>query len=131
MKIKFITRSVLISTLMIVAAPAYSATALQMWKCEMDDDATEQNVKESAAKWLEAAKKLNGGERLEAYVYFPVAVNDTGETDVMFAVTTPSFEEWGKFWDAYEGSEAAKIDRQNEEYAVCPDSAVWESYKVN
>jgi hypothetical protein len=101
-----------------------------MWKCELDDDATEQNVKDRAAKWLEAAKKVNGGERLEAYVYFPVAVNDTGETDVMFTVITPSFEEWGKFWDAYEGSEAAKIDRE-EDNIVCPDSAVWESFKVN
>jgi hypothetical protein len=130
-KTKSIVRLVLISTLMIAAAPAYSATAMQMWKCEMDDDATEQDVKAGAANWLKAAKKLNGGEQLEAYVYFPIAVNATGETDMMYVITTPTFEEWGKFWDAYGGSEAAKIEVKNEEFVVCPDSVVWESFKVN
>jgi len=127
---KILVKLVLISMVMIFAAPAYSGVAIQMWKCEMDDDASEQDVKVMAAKWLKAAKKLNGGERLEAYVYFPVAVNDTGEMDLVFAVTAPSFEEWGKFWDAYGGSEAAKIEIENYEQVVCPDSAVWESFKV-
>ena len=81
-------------------------------------------------KWFEAAKKLNGAANMEAYVYFPVAVNATGENDGMFVVTTPTFEDWGKFWDAYEGSEAADIEVENEEMIVCPDSAVWESTKV-
>jgi hypothetical protein len=128
---KTILGLVFTSMLMIAAAPAYSGVALQMWKCELDDDATEQDVKAMAAKWLKAAKKLNGGERLEAYVNFPVAVNDTGESDLIFTVTAPSFEEWGKFWDSYGGSEAAKIDDENNEQVVCPDSAVWESFKVN
>ena len=127
---KTVMQLVLISILMIFAAPAYSGVATQMWKCEMEDDATEQDVKADAAKWLKAAKKLNGGERLEAYVYFPVAANNMGETDLIFTVTAPSFEEWGKFWDAYGGSEAAKIEKENEEQVVCPDSAVWESFKV-
>jgi len=130
MKLKTILRSVLISTLMIAAAPAYSGTAVQMWKCEMDDDATEQDIKNRAAKWLKAAKTLKGGERMEAYVYFPVAVNSTGETDAMFVISTPTFAEWGTFWDSYSGSEAAKIDNENKEQVVCPDSAVWESSKV-
>jgi len=122
-------RLVLVSIMMIAAAPAYSATAMQMWKCEIDDDVSEADVKADAAKWLAAAKKIKGGERLEAYVYFPVAVNAMGEMDAMFVVTTPSFEEWGKFWDAYGGSEAAKLDAENDK-VVCPDSVVWESFKV-
>ena len=63
-------------------------------------------------------------------MYFPVAANNMGETDLIFTVTAPSFEEWGKFWDAYGGSEAAKIEIENYEQVVCPDSAVWESFKV-
>jgi len=120
----------LVAVLLIGAAPAYSGEAVQMWKCEMNDDATEAAVEAAAQKWLKAAKKLNGGENLEAYVYFPVAVNATGEMDVMYVVVAPSFEEWGKFWDAYAGSEAAEIENQNNGIVVCPDSVVWESIKV-
>ena len=123
-------RLMLVLVLVFVAAPAFSGEATQMWRCEMDDDATEAAVQAGAQEWLKAAKKLNGGENLEAYVYFPVAVNATGEMDVMFVLVAPSFEEWGKFWDAYEGSEAAKIENQNNEMIVCPDSVLWESIKV-
>ena len=59
-----------------------------------------------------------------------MAINDTGESDLIFMVKAPSFEEWGRFWDNYGGSEAAKIDQQNQEYVVCPDSALWEAMAV-
>jgi hypothetical protein len=121
---------VLVALLLVVAAPAFSGEATQMWRCEMEDDATEAAVEAGAQKWLKAAKKLNGGENLEAYVYFPVAVNATGQMDMMFVVVAPTFEEWGKFWDAYAGSEAAEIENQNNATVVCPDSVVWESIKV-
>ncbi|MGB6847055.1 MAG: hypothetical protein WBG05_02470 [Thermoanaerobaculia bacterium] len=115
----------------VTALLAWSATAqaeaTQMWKCEMEDDATEQEVTAMARNWLAAVKKVEGGERFKAYVYFPVAVNVTGQTDLMFVVVAPSFAEWGKFWDNYAGSQAAKIDELNQEKVVCPDSAVWES----
>jgi len=121
----------LVAVLLIGAAPAYSAEATQMWKCELDDDATEQQVRQGAQEWLKAAKGMAGGENLKAYVYFPVAVNMTGTTDLMFVVVAPSFEEWGKFWDSYEGSPASKVDKQNQEIGVvCPDSALWESIEV-
>ena len=113
--------------MMVVAAPAFSGEAVQMWKCEMDDAVSEDQAEEHAAKWLAAAKKLPGGENLKAYVYFPVAVNMTGETDLMYIVVAPSFEEWGKFWDAYDDSDAADIEEDAQEMIVCPDSAVWES----
>ena len=125
-----IVRLMLVASLMIVAAPAYSAEAVQMWKCEMDDDASEAQVKASAQDWLKAAKKVKGGARLKAYVYFPIAVNATGEIDVWFVVVAPSFEEWGKFWDAYADSPANAIDELNKDDVVCPDSALWESVKI-
>ena len=128
--IKNTFRLMVISMLIAVAAPAFSDPAVQMFKCELDDDATEQQVKDGAAKWLEAAKTLNGGDELEAFVLFPVAVNATGGTDLMFVVIAPSFEAWGKFWDSYGGSEAAAIDVANREFVVCPDSVLWESHEV-
>ena len=127
---KIIVSAVFISMLMIAAAPAYSGgVAVQMFKCEMDDDASEKDVKDYAAKWLKAAKTMKGGENLEAYVYFPVAVNNMAETDMVFAIIAPSFAEWGMFWDSYGGSAAAAADKEHDMIS-CPDSAVWESFKI-
>ena len=120
----------LVAVLLIVAAPAYSGEAVQMWRCEMDDDASEAQIKAGAAKWLKAAKKQPGGEGLEAQVYFPIAVNATGEMDLLFIITAPSFQDWGKFWDAYGGSPAAAIEKEDEALVICPDSVLWESFTI-
>jgi hypothetical protein len=116
--------------MVVAAAPAFSGEAVQMWRCEMDDDVTEEQLEAHAAEWLAAAKKVKGGENLKAAVLFPIAVNATGEMDVMFVVSAPSFAEWGTFWDNYEGSEAAALENQQNDAVVCPDSVLWESYKV-
>jgi len=125
---KTMVRLMLVLVVLFVAAPGFAGEAVQMWRCEMDDDATEAQVEALASEWLKAAKKTEGGENLEAYVYFPVAVNATGEMDFMWIVVAPSFEEWGKFWDNYADSEAAEAE--NHDLVVCPDSVVWESVKV-
>ena len=119
------------SMLMIGATPAYAAEAMQMWRCEMDDDTTEEEVITMARDWLKAAKTMAGGERLEAQVYFPVAVNAIGNVDVFFIVVAPSFEEWGKFWDNYITSpDGAEANKRHQEKIICPDSALWESVKI-
>jgi len=123
-------RCMLVFMMMIVVAPAFSAEVTHMWKCELDDDASEQAVREHVGEWLKAAKQMEGGENLEAYVLFPVAVNATGEHDLMILVVAPSFQEWGKFWDGYEGSPAAEVETRDDHMIVCPDSAMWESFKV-
>lgn len=124
---KKVMGSMLVTVLLIAAVPANAVRVSQVFTCEQDDDATEDQITEGAAKWLKAAKTMKGGENLEAWVYYPVAVNDMGESDLLFIVVAPSFEEWGVFWDNYEGSPAAKIDKENQEFVVCPDSALWES----
>ena len=125
-----IVRLMLVFMLMIGAAPAYAAEATQVWRCEMDDEVSEETVKAMAREWLTAAKKIKGGERLKAYVYFPVAVNAIGEVDVWFVVVAPSFAEWGMFWDNYPDSPAAELEERQHQKVVCPDSALWESIKV-
>ena len=120
----------LVLVMAIASAPAFAGEATQIWKCEMEDDATEAQVLKGAQEWLAAAKKMKGGENLQAYVYFPVAVNMTGDSDVMFVISTPTFTEWGQFWDGYMGSPAAKVDKANEAFVICPDSAVWETVKI-
>ena len=123
-------RLMLVLALVFVAAPAFSGEAVQMWSCEMDDDATEDQVEAMAANWLAAAKKVDGGANFKAYVYFPVAVNAMGEIDVMFIVVAPTFAEWGTFWDNYSGSAAADLEKQHNEAVVCPDSVLWEGVKI-
>ena len=120
----------LVAVLLIAAAPANAVRVSQVFHCELDDDATEEEVNAGAAKWLKAAKGQEGGENLEAWVYYPVAVTNMGESDLLFLVVAPSFEEWGVFWDNYEGSPAAKTDKENREIVICPESALWESVPV-
>lgn len=100
-----------------------------MWRCEVEDEATEEDVKGHMKAWLKAARTVKGGERLQAFVYHPVAVNSTGNVDFLFVVVAPSFAEWGTFWDAYPDSAAAQIE-DSDGGIVCPDSALWESVKV-
>lgn len=124
-------RLLLVCMLMLVAAPAYSAEALQMWKCEMDDDISEEEVIAMAQEWLKAARKMEGGERLEAQVLFPVAVNAIGEADVFFVVSAPTFAEWGKFLDNYiDSPAAAEAEKRHQDKIICPDSALWDSIKI-
>ena len=108
-----------------------SGKAMQIWRCELDDQATEEHVLEGAAKWLAAAKTLKGGENLELYVKFPIVVNGTGEVDLLQVLVAPTFKEWGCFWDAYGDSDAADHEETSQAHLVCPDSTMWESFKVN
>ena len=121
--------SVMLSMMMFAAAPARSAEATQMWKCEMGANTTEEEVEANAAKWLKAARQMDGGDQLEAFVLFPVAVNVVGNTDFMLVVVAPSFAEWGKFWDEYQISPDGDADQANAD-VDCPDSALWNSVKV-
>jgi hypothetical protein len=120
----------LVLVMSLAVAPAFSAEVVQIWACEMDDEASEQAVRDHFVKWLKAAKQIEGGANLEARVLFPVAVNDTGEMDVLLMVLAPSFQEWGRFWDGYEGSLAADVESEDDEMLVCPDSTLWESVKA-
>ena len=45
---KILLRLMLVFMLMFVAAPAYAGEAMQIWRCEMDDDTSEDEVKAMA-----------------------------------------------------------------------------------
>lgn len=129
---KTIIRTILISFLMIFASPAFSNAdlqAIQIFNCHFNDDATTEQVMEMASKWLKAAKTVEGGENLNAYIRFPVAEGDS-DIDFKFVITTPSFKEWGAFTDAYEGSAASKVDDENEDLVDCFKSTIWEGIQV-
>jgi hypothetical protein len=129
---KTFLRLVVISLLMIMAAPVYSAAggqAVQIFMCQQDDEASSQDIIDMAGTWLKAAKGVKGGENIEVYIRFPIAA-EMGENDFKFIIATPNFAEWGEFTDAYEGSAVAKVDMQFAELADCTDSMIWEGIKI-
>ena len=111
-------------------ASAVARKAMQMWRCEMNDGATEEQVMKGAQEWLAAAKTMKGGKDLELYAHFPVAVNATAQIDVVLMLVAPSFKKWGEFWDGYGDSPAADVEEASEAFIICPDSVLWESSKV-
>ena len=120
-----------VAVMAIAVSPAFAGgKATQMWRCELQDDATEDQVVAAAEKWLATAKTMKGGANLQAQVYFPVAVNDSGQSDMIFVVRAPTFKEWGEFWDGYKDSPTAKLDKEHEKFLVPTDSGLWESIKV-
>ena len=127
---KTIIRLMIISILMMIAAPAWSSSdAVAVYTCQQDDQASEADVRAAATAWLKAAKGMKGGENVEVRVMFPVAAS-MGESDFLFVVLAPNLAEWGTFMDGYEGSAAAKQDKEFADIADCPDSALWESFKA-
>ncbi|MFC1776982.1 hypothetical protein ACFL3I_06535 [Pseudomonadota bacterium] len=127
-----ITQLILMTLLMIIAIPAYSANlqAIQIFNCEFNDDATAEQVMAMASSWLKAAKGMPGGKNLDAYIRFPIAEGSDAEGDFRFVIATPSFAEWGAFTDAYEGSAAAKVDEEFNNLADCADSTMWEGLQI-
>jgi hypothetical protein len=132
---KTMTRSILISLLLITAAPAYSDSShvLQIFRCEFNDEnTTEGEVLELAATWLKAAKQMKGGENMKLVIRFPIAVGAGGVGDFTWVISTPTFTEWGEFTDAYDGSEVSKIDDQLfGNLADCGQSSIWEGTVMN
>lgn len=121
-----------VCVLVLAAGPAFADRVSQVWRCEMDDGISEDQVIAWAKNWVEAAKSVEGGENIKSYVRFPVAVTNLEDFDLIYEVVFPTFEEWGRFWDNYSGSEAAKLEDQHAEAGVvCPVSAVWEIDSLN
>jgi len=114
---------------MVIASPVY-AEAIQIFNCEYEGDATEDDVNAMAGKWLAAAKTLKGGKNLRIYIRYPVAAS-VDDIDFKFVLTTPDFAQWGAFTDAYELSKLEEIDDELEKIATCDDASLWEGGEFN
>ena len=126
---KTFSRSVLVSLLLIIAAPAFSDTkmsAIQIFVCEFNGDATADQLLEVTADWIKAARNTKGGKEIDVAIRFPIAEGDEAEGDFRFVIVFPSFSAWGAFTDAYEGSKVEGVDQQLNEIADCGQSTMWE-----
>jgi len=120
---------IIAAMLMMVTAPAYSDSVVQVFHCQQGNDTTDEQVEEMAEEWLKAAKGVKGGANLELSLYFPIAGQE-GDSDLSMILTAPSFAEWGAFTDAYDGSAADKVDEKHQDSMTCSESALWEQFKV-
>jgi hypothetical protein len=130
---KMFTRSILVSLFMIVAAPAFSNSGMQViqiFVCEFEGDATADQLLDVTVAWLKAANKTKGGKNIDVGIRFPIAEGEGADGDFRFVITAPSFAEWGEFTDAYEGSEVANVDEQLYELADCGQSTIWEGMLI-
>jgi hypothetical protein len=118
-----------VSMLMVVAAPAWSDSALHALTCEQDEEVSDDKVEAIAAEWFKAAKTVKGGENLQFFLNFPVAAK-TGEVDVAMILIAPSFSEWGAFMDNYPGSAAEAVDDKYEDDLDCGNGTLWESVEI-
>jgi hypothetical protein len=125
---KTLIKLMIISMLMVVASPAYS-DAIQIFNCEYEGDATEDDVNAMSKKWLAAAKTIKGGKNLRIYLRYPVAAS-VDDIDFKFVLHTPDFAEWGAFTDAYEMSVLEEIDDELDKVADCDDASLWEGGEV-
>jgi hypothetical protein len=124
---KTVIRLMQISLMMMFSTVAWAGGAVHVLSCEQGDDASEADVIAVVAEWLAEAKKVKGGENLNAFAMFPMAAT-MGSYDLMVVITAPNFEEWGRFIDAYEGGEVSEVDNKFADTIICPDSALWESF---
>lgn len=126
---KLIIRLMAISMLMVFAAPAWSASAVHLFHCIAADETTDEALEAISSEWLAAAKQMKGGENLQIFLYFPVAVG-AGVHDFSFVLISPNFEQMGAFMDAYAGSPLEEIDDRFDKLAHCPISDMWEAVPV-
>jgi hypothetical protein len=106
-----------------------NAAAVQVWKCELNDGKTFDDLQPLSSAWLAATKSMEGGEGIEAFHEYPV-VTDVGEGSFLFVVITPDFNAWGKLTEAYPGSAAQKADQAWREVASCKGNSLWASEEI-
>ena len=127
---KTFSQSLLVSLLLIIAAPAFSAAktqAVQIFECEFNGDAGSAELMKVTGSWLKAARNTKGGKDIDVAIRFPIAEGGDAGGDFRFVIVFPSFAAWGEFTDAYEGSAVEGADENLFKIADCGESTIWEA----
>jgi hypothetical protein len=103
---------------------------MHIFQCKVNEGFTPEQVEATAQEYLKALRQLDGGKDLKMKVVWPVAVNDMGEKDFNIVLIWPSFQAWGRSWDAFKSSSNIAQFEDLKGAADCPDSALWESIKI-
>ena len=128
MKKKVLT-SLFAAFMFVCSGSAFADNAVQLWKCQLNDGKTADELLAVSKAWLDAAKTMDGGADLEVYVEFPEATNDaTGS--INWVLIAPDMATWGLFTNGYQDSAAAEADAAFFEVAECNTSSLWTSVQV-
>ena len=117
------------STVFFFAATANADSIVQIWHCKLNDGMTSAELAEVSSAWLKAAKSMEGGEALEAYLEYPIAA-DAEDGEFVFIMAVADTKTWGIFNNDYPGSPAAEADEAWGEVATCSGSSIWASVKI-
>jgi hypothetical protein len=113
-----------------LAAPAAANDFEHVWTCELETDKSLDDARAAARTWLAAARSMTNGERLQAFIRYPIIVAES-ENRFDFVVRAPSLAVWGAFYDTYDdGTPVADADLKFAEVASCSGSTMWESIVV-
>lgn len=117
------------------AVAAFTGTAAandfdHVWNCELKPARTLDEARAVAGTWLAAARSMEHGQRLQAFIRYPIIVGSS-ENRFDFVVRAPSLAAWGAFYDTYDdGTPVADADLKFAEVASCSGSTMWESIAV-
>ena len=112
------------------AAPVAANDFDHVWSCELKPGKTLDDARAVARTWLEAARSMKNGERLQVSIRYPIIVAES-ENRFDFVVKAPSLAVWGAFYDTYdEGTPVADADMRFADVASCSGSTMWESIGV-
>ena len=106
------------------AAPAAASQFDHVWSCELKPGKTLDDARAVSRGWLTAARSMKHGERLQAFIRYPIIVGDS-ENRFDFVVRAPSLAAWGAFYDTYhDGTPVADADLNFAAVASCPGSTM-------
>ena len=124
-------KKVLIAILLMgITTTVQASNVLQIWRCTANEDATTEQIQAASVAWLKAARSMEGGEQIDAWVDVPIAGSSAGENSFDFVQSAPSFAAWGTWNDAYDGSPAQEADEKWGKLASCSGSSLWLSTKI-
>lgn len=112
------------------AASAFADSIVHIWTCELNDGKSGDDLISASSDWLKAAKSIEGGEDLEAYLEFRLAAN-VGDDNFNFVLIAPDLKSWGA-WYGDSDSDAVLQDANDAwfEVAACSSSSLWNSVEI-
>ena len=106
-----------------------NADVIEVWRCQLNDGKTAEDLNAASSAWLAAVKSMDGGAEVQAFHNFRV-VGNIGDDGFLFISITPDLAVWGNLAKAYPGSAAQKADVAWAEVAECEGNTLWASEEV-
>ena len=116
------------SACLLIAGAASADGLTHVWECELDDDASVEELEAVSKKWADAARTIDGAGDLTVYLEYPYAGEELDE--FLFVMSLPSATAWGQFFDNYEGSAAEEVDPEWNALADCDEAMIFRSVSM-